>query len=356
MTFPMPAVFKGIHRWEEGREIVSTHLYECSFRYRKEVICCMTPVRFDGLLHYPICIDKGWRWGNELLFLLREGKIIVESLKISRVVEYEEKVLFRNFSTQLFKKKNSAATPQEKLLYKLLLNSPYGKLGQRECDKFKIMKLSALGLEMMGKDITVKSIEVLRGAVDGSDPNSIVLAEFHNDAGDDGILGNIGSMVRLASYITSLSRQRLFEMVYKIGDNNIAYMDTDSVFSKVAIDSDELVGDKLGQWKKECVMHDLHLFGPKMYSGLVGGEGHVMKIKGLRLTDTMDARNKMIIENALTVGQTVFRRFIGDVYVQNIHKRVHGMNSRRYWPEGSNQSYPLHSVEPGVNEFSDWSD
>lgn len=313
-----------------GQTLVKTDLYYCSFEYNDDTICCMTPQHSKDGLVYSLVIGEGWRWGVELLFLQERAKI--KNLVIKVVQQYTPRKVFANFINDLSIKKASAPTPQYRLLYKLLMNSLYGKFGQRRFNNSLILDHATLGLFMSTLDTykNISSIDLL--SKDGD--QEIYSIELENEHQS---FNFIGSLVRLSSYIAALSRINLFTVVYDVGDENICYMDTDSVFSTVEIPQHFIHQSDLGKWKLEQVVSNCHFWGPKMYS--YDGESHApgvglcptVKVKGVSNPQDLDIEQLETTGSTVSVSNKMFFRFFGAVLVEERQKLIRLMHSRRDW-------------------------
>jgi len=76
------------------------------------------------------------------------------------------------------------------------------------------------------------------------------------------------SFVAIASFVTAYARCYLWELIEKAGEENVLYMDTDSLFvTKKGYENlkDYLDNKELGKLKLEDVTEDLTIWGAKLY-------------------------------------------------------------------------------------------
>jgi hypothetical protein len=115
----------------------------------------------------------------------------------------------------------------------------------------------------------------------------------------DDEINNIGSLVRFSSYIAAIARTNLDLMMKHVGDKNIYYCDTDSVFISKIPDNEFLDNVELGKWKLEekadkydenikykCIINEAIFIAPKSYSYKIHNEDvYDVKVKGNRQKD-----------------------------------------------------------------------
>lgn len=316
-------------------------LYLVSFEYKEDVNLCMTPERTEsrGLI-YPRCIVKNWRWGDEILFLLSYSKI--QRIKSWAYMVYKLKDFGREYIDVMYNEKNKAGVEKneaKKTLYKLLLNSVYGKFGQRKFHSFIIKKAIDAGPYIWGQDESIHKIRKLE-LQDGSLFFQIFFFEDN--------MNFVGSLVRLASYITMKARINLFSGVYGVGEENVMYMDTDSIICKKKPNNATKinVGDKLGEWKvEEGNIAKAYSWGPKMYRLEIPiGDGtfkSVDKIKGVS-KGLLGMKEMIETDEMVTPSHTLFKRSYGQIVVEECVKKITRTDAKRRW--NGNESRPFNST------------
>lgn len=318
MTKAMPYKYLSTKQYS-NESLSETNLYYCTFSYKDDSICTMTPLRTKDGLQYAKDIDWSWRWGCELIFLTRNQKL--KMLEIKEYQEYESAKIFSPYIYDIYEKKKNAENVQKRTLYKLLMNSLYGKFGQRNMGGTWLMTGEEVGLMIGGDDFNTFRIERIRLVDKEKD-----LYEFGLSP-DSENYNWIGSLVRLAAYISAQAKCTLFDAVYSVGEENVAYMDTDSIISKVDLPEhlqDEL---ELGKWKLEQKCEKVYLWGPKLYC--IDGK---VKMKGV--SNTKINVDEMIEKREVETRNIVFRRFFGGVVVEEMLKKIKVMDSRRDWVGG----------------------
>jgi hypothetical protein len=309
-----------------GQEILETNLYLCLFEYNQDVNCVMTPQHTKNGLEYKRKIESSWRWGVELIFLMNNEKI--HGLRIEKFQIYSIKKVFNKYITDIYNKRLESPTPQHKLLYKLLMNSLYGKFGQRKYKSRVIYdsKDLALFLDSLDTESFVEAITLIYK--DGEiELYMVSVEEGYQDT------NFVGSMVRFSSYITSLSRINLFEVIYAVGDTNIFYMDTDCVFSRIPIPQHYIDNNVLGKWKLEAECKDCYFWGPKLYAYKTIEGDQQLKLKGVSNRMDFDIERFERDKSYIVSDNTSFFRFFGQILVENRNKIIKHMDSRREWDD-----------------------
>jgi hypothetical protein len=195
------------------------------------------------------------RFTEEINFILKHGGIIKE---IYTGLVFDRGKPLYNFSHGLFENKRNAKHDGLKAIYKLLLNSAYGRFALKEnfertylssIEEFKdISEIRATSQEYHLSDrFVLHNVEVERDYTrintDGFESSRPELESKINP--NERIAERA---IQIASAITSYSRIRLISQVYDIIDKggNVYYLDTDSVYSDLPIDKHSNISDNLG--------------------------------------------------------------------------------------------------------------
>jgi hypothetical protein len=340
----LPVSMRGIIEYDELNSCLidldilnDTNLYLVSFEYNDDVICCMTPQRTsNGLLIYCKNINLSWRWGVELNFLMANKKIKKESIFIKSEILYTGEKICKEFIDKVYELKEEAVRCNDipkKTLYKLILNSTYGKFGQRSQNKFLIKNKHDVGAYLFDEDLEIKDIKLVENEKGEG---------FYQVIYEDESLNFIGSLVRLSSYIAVLSRINLFKGVYSIGDAHVKYMDTDSIMSDKEMS--EGIGNKIGEWKLESRIKRGRFWGPKMYE-IEDFEGEVVsKIKGIN-TDDVDLEKFRSEGICRTKSKDFFKKSANNsIRIVEQSKEIKEMDSRRVWLDDG-RSVPYESID-----------
>ena len=279
---PYPTKFLGIRYNELPEEIEALrqkHLYIADVHIETEIPC--VPYRTDSKLLFPIGSFHTTLCQPEIE-LLEQLNI---SYKIERIAFYEGHPIFSNFVNSLYtlrQKFKSEQNDQYQYFTKILMNSLYGKFGQRN-----------ESWERIGHDGTNRS--KLETYIDGNTgiekTIKIVCGEwFEKKDTEEGY----DSMVAIAAFVTSYSRRMLYEFILQADQDNVYYSDTDSLFvNKKGLDnlSNHIDPTRLGALKIEDQTEHMEIRNLKDYTF-----GNELKIKGVSKKAKQLSQNKYEVE------------------------------------------------------------
>jgi len=225
------------------------------------------PLRVKEKTFYPVGEFDCYLTTPEILFALRWGKV----LRVYSLALYEGKDIFsgyvRYFYSRRMKSKEEGDNTQQ-YFFKLMLNSLYGKFGQKSVGWEKIGECnpSEEGYEKVYDVLTGKRYLIRRH-------NGII--EQTKDSEE-----SFNSFPAIAAHVTAYARMYLFSMMERAGLENVFYTDTDSLITnqmgyqnlKNVIDPKEL-----GKLKIEGISKHLEIYGPKDYVF-----GDKVRMKGIR--------------------------------------------------------------------------
>lgn len=294
--------------------------------------------------------------GAELIAALKSGDIV----SCNTVAYYDLAPIFKDFinyfwqERQKYKAKNDEI---KQLFCKLLMNSLYGKFGQRgydwkDLDSFTLAKVYADNNldfpEVYKSDNWQPTIEYSQNKfwpLGLDEPISIrktgrklqtriVVGEHH------------ASMPIIAGYVTSYARQRLRQLIKIAGPKQCYYCDTDSLFvTKLGQKRLSLAGEvsqsELGKLKFEGEAFEPNFHGPKDYSF-----GDKTVIKGIRL-DAIEIADGEYMQNQFEGLRSVLARrpdpFIEIRWIIKLNRRLFnkGMIGKDGWVKPFNIPYDL---------------
>jgi len=213
------------------------------------------PVVRDGRLIFPVGRFDITLATPEFKYAWEHNHVV----SIDTVTLYESAELFTDFIDTLYNLRLEAKHKGDALnthLYKILMNSLYGKFGQRG-RKFK--------------DIGPYDPEVIEVWRD-YDADTKTWTDYRAFGGllqewvEEGESYN--SFPAIASHVTSYARMVLWEAIKSAGVDNCYYCDTDSLV--VNAEGYKLLSrlinpDQIGKWTLERTLSRLELYGPKDY-------------------------------------------------------------------------------------------
>jgi hypothetical protein len=181
--------------------------------------------RLKGLCVFPVGDFKGFVTKGEYESIVNYKPEIISAIHVFG----DDRFPFRDKIEKLYAWKNKSSNP---LPYKILLNSLYGKTGQ------KIRKYVRF---CAGEPLSIFK-----------DENGVLFFEFEDISGSNFVY---------ASEITSKVRLRMYDVLKNNYDKVIA-IQTDSLFSKKRLELK--LSNKLGDWKEEF-WDELYILGSGVY-------------------------------------------------------------------------------------------
>lgn len=218
--------------------------------------------------HSPI----DYVWGKELKFAMSTGDI--EIGYISREFQFRATYCFKGYIEELYMKRRRECKlngdKQSDKFYKILLNSLYGKFGQKLYPKKIICNDSKL----------VYYADLVKGV-----PEEVCPGVWMIELDDDEYDNQIGSCIQMSSYTTACSRVALLNPFLRSKFKGVHYFDTDcAIVEEGTFDRNLISASELGKWDIEKT-HISEYYAPakKMYYMKYGegAEQEVMKSKGI---------------------------------------------------------------------------
>lgn len=207
----------------------------------------LLPYRTNKLV-FPIGKIRGFYDTAEL----KKAEEIGYKVSYKRVYEFEKDFIFRDYVDKFYKIKKETNDKTMYMISKLLLNSLYGKFGQRRETKKIIFNPSK---------------------IDGLIPYKEEFGMYEKDTFS--FANHI--LPAIASHVTSMARLELFNQFENAGFGNVFYCDTDSIVTNKKLPT----SDKLGDLKREYTIKKGYFIAPKFYY-MDTDQGIVVKIKGFQ--------------------------------------------------------------------------
>ncbi len=246
----------------EGNAVLKVEVKPCA----KPIL----PVKYNGKLLFPCGRIQG-RWNfPEIRLAMQYNQIRI--LSVDEVVYTTQSIMpFVNFVTDLYNLRMMSTNEADKLIYKFLLNSLYGKFAQRYREKTVYYKDSTYLTQAQEKyKNRIKRIQELKNG-----KLAITLSIDDEFARHD--------VVAWASYVTSYARVYNWQLQYVIENKygiNVDYTDTDSFFVSQPLPDSALIGKELGKLKLEDKSIK-KINGPKDYAYITSDGKEKKKLKGV---------------------------------------------------------------------------
>ena len=301
--------------------------------YCPDMAIPLLPFRTKEKLLFPCGKFTGWYSHVELRHALKLGYKI---LHVHKSHYYKETCSpFSEFVNDLYnkRKKYKAEGSSMEYVYKILLNSFYGKLAQKFTDKdnwtpfnhtpAELEKIQ--DFEIIGDYIRIKNSRVK--------PTNFCFPIW-------------------ALYVTAYGRIKLHDYMLK---TNPVYVDTDSLITKeILSESKELGGLKLEMYIKRGI-----IIKPKMYALQDYNNKSYVKIKGVSQRFDFDEFGKFIqnpiarYKKFMSFKESVRRNFIPNE-IQNIKKDLTLNDTKRVWLGDFNPNIFQESESQKISEVENY--
>lgn len=288
-------------------------------------------VMTDKGLVFPVGEYRTWLWQPMFTSLWREGWI----KKVHKVYGYDKAPIFTDYILDMYDRRKAyreAGDGSRTLLVKLLMNSLYGKFGQKSyADWISISGTQEANILQQDGEGIERFTEYWEG----------VQGEYLQIAGDmwkgeaEKTAPAAASVMSIAGYITSAARVVLRDaMVWILNQygGEVYYCDTDSIFCNMPLPADIVSTTELGKWKLEGVYpaDEVNFTAPKHYD--LAGE---RTLKGIRNPDAWDERGyrQEVFPNFMTdltsKNPKRRKRLTEKAFIATIYKNPSGYNNKR---------------------------
>lgn len=218
-------------------DLVNHHLYLAKFRFPDDCLFPTLAIRYkDTLINV---LDSGeefyWLWGVELKQAIELCACVVHYNKRIRYLSVRTHHQFIDYFYKMRQEAKLSKNDTDNLTCKIIMNSEYGKHGQQ----------SQAHVTLGGRTYTDDMHAQLRQA-EFIPQETIKVQKLSSNYFDlfqikyqkqDMEYSNAGASVRLASYITAISRVNLMFGVHAaaahFGPRSVCYVDTDSIYIDV---------------------------------------------------------------------------------------------------------------------------
>lgn len=297
----------------------------------------------DGQLTFPWGIVEGWYLKEELKAAEQYGAKI---LTCHAFVRYTRRIdLFTGYITEMFnRRKEFPSGTLYNLMFKILMNSLYGKFGQKNPVGAFTGKMDDYCGDLNGER-PIPSWSVM-------DEECINVSATHYEEA-------YSAFPIVAAYITAMARVRLLHKIME-HRSTIVYCDTDSVKYLVSDSKDES-GSQIGEWEYEYTSTQIFI-RPKLY---YNENLTALKMKGVKMGKypplvwtrlPTEEEDMQTIEHFDKNG-VLCRIPLAQVTVIAIQEN--GILARFYKPtglkEGINRELPINEWRRHVKQL-DWSD
>jgi hypothetical protein len=234
-----------------------------SWKFNSDIYLSPFPVRKNEGNFYMLNGEDLWVWDHILNWIKNNPVFSFKySIKLDKYYEFGTDYIYRNYVDFFYERKNKFKKENNDIqasLSKILLNSLYGKTGQKEFGKTIVTNINNLKEKLEDKS-TILKIDSMKKL----DEDNVLIKYNYMNIHPRGI----GSLIYIANYITSKARLKLFEMIYDIiykFYGKVYYVDTDSIFCDIELPKEYVSETELGLWKMEYPVVKARFFGSKAY-------------------------------------------------------------------------------------------
>jgi DNA polymerase type B, organellar and viral len=233
--------------------------------------------------------------------------------------------IFNNFVNTLFNKRMEAKLNNNLTLdkvYKLILNSLYGRLGMKKIENRTVIVNKDKGNDLLNKKNILLVSEfhdkLLIKYNENINKDLLNLLESNNDQLFNTTNINtkqrgIPSAIQIAAAISAYSQLEM--MKFKNLDNNkLLYHDTDSLLMKKELNEKYINPNKLGYLKLEHIIKEGYFISPKFYAFIETNNELIKKTKGIdkdliSLDDFKDLSNGISKSFIVTILKKRFKKW-----------------------------------------------
>ncbi len=277
MTYPLPGTL--LYTTKRGLPIGNSekaYIAEVTINI-PEMDIPPVPYPCGGSLYFPVGKRRSWLCGPEIELALSLGAKIE---KLHKAYVYSVQTDLASFASDIYNRRKNS-TGYMKQVYKLLLNSGYGKFGERpeksqllvNPDAKTLKRVKAMNRIAMrqGLEVSEKPIKHYnKGWLHMISPG-VFLVEQVSEVKH--------AHVPIAAYVTSIARVGLYKHLKNAGPY---YCDTDGFATQK---SDLPVSNELGAIKLEKEYDSALFHSPKLYMISEQGKKPIVKAKGFSVGD-----------------------------------------------------------------------
>lgn len=277
------------------------------------------PVRRRGKLVFPVGCFRAALSSPEIAYAISKGHFL--SCPLAAVYSADE--IFREFVSDMYARRLAAAQAGNETrawLWKILMNSLYGKFGQRGA--------------------------VYERVADTPDLTAARWVELDADTGKAYKWRQLGGIVQrqgdesegreshpaIAAHVTAEARMMLWRLIKAAGIQHVFYVDTDALWvtdTGAARLAPWVAKDELGKLKVECVERSAEIFGPKDYR-----IGKKERHKGVKRSATWLTRSKVRQEKWEGLAGMIARGDLTEPRTATVRKQL-----RRVYDKGRVESW-----------------
>lgn len=273
---------------------------KCTIYIPKNIVIPPLPIKnSSGTCYQPTGFVKGIWFSEEVKNAVSLGCVLIA---VFEVISYDSKgVIFKDFVNDLYTKRVKSNSNIDKMLYKNIMNSLYGRFGiNRTVTHTSWGSDDDEYIEYFSKNDLIYADTIKVYQID----DDLYEDVMHNNSLSNDLKNKIAnvynkikmegeyifSCIQIASAIASYARIKLMTDMHRhIIDNKaiIYYYDTDSIFTDKPLNDSIISKSILGRYKLENVFYEAVFLAPKTYI-LKNENSTKTKFKSLRKKDKLN--------------------------------------------------------------------
>lgn len=296
------------------------------------------PLKHKGKLIFPVGRFTGtWNF-PEIRHALKAGMIKIVGIH-KLVAGPAQDSIFKEFVTDLYRRRTESLNEFEKYQLKIILNSLYGKFAQkRKFTSTYIENLSEADLNLFRENLQIVPFSMER-------EDAYIIEEETRYS--------YNTIPSYSSYITSFSRVLLLQYIETYIDNEIVYCDTDSL----AFNTDNVpvkTGTELGQFKPEPKIIT-KIYGNKSYEEKNENGEITVVMKGVKRGSERTSENEFKTLSMVKPKTALRRNIKAGTFIESTKTITAKYDKRQVFPDGTTE--PLifngNETESKKNYFGD---
>ena len=338
MTKPLPGRYLGMRRGlgDGSTAVIAEVTLKVPDMYVPPV-----PYMYGGSLYFPVGTRRQWLCGPEIELCLSLG---CEITKVHEAHHFQWFSDLAVYATELYKRRQESKGTFYYELYKLLLNSGYGKFGERS-DKQQLLFRPTAEQLAEAKEISQpkggrdRRGRYTRGFLAMISPGIFLVEQTKEVA---------HAHVPIAAYVTSYARALLYSHMAPTPEHRPFYCDTDGFAMSVP---DLPVSTELGRLKLEKQYDDALFHAPKLYHLHMASGEDIVKAKGFRRLNLTEF-SRLIAGGTVEVQRMMrlkelYSRGLSSPMETTFEKRLQNtvIPKRHFYKDGSSRPWSVKEIE-----------
>ncbi len=294
---------------DKSTKIVDTFFgfIECEVETPNFLYYPVLPIEKDNGLIFPLGRFSGVWFSEELKYAQSLGYKII---KVKMAFSFERGNIFKDYVSEYYKiKETHPKFHPLRTIAKLMLNSLYGKFGQR-ADFIKTELVDGSTFLHINQNFKVANRMEM--------PHSQYYVEWINPQQSKAAIKNVAISSAIASYARIFMHQLISN-----NQEHIFYTDTDSIISKSPDLKGIKIGKNIGELKLEREADEGFFLAPKMYALFKEGYPPHTVMKGIPSDAVFpDDFNVLFKGSSITYPMPIFSKSILSIHSKDIFKTI----------------------------------